>query len=102
MGKPGHFHSGITLIDDLMIRRKIIWQDGHLVRMNEKVKMVRQEAVTQEVTVRYNVFPDFLQEERIILKLIKELHTVVTTIIKVVHLVGVKLHVKMFSMVKKK
>ena len=64
--------------------------------------MIGKKAVTQQVTIRNNIFPDFIEKELVMFMLIKEHVPVVTTIIDVVHLVRVKSHVKKFSMVIKK
>ena len=54
---------------------------------NEEMKMIRQETVGKKVAMGNNEFPDFLQEERIIVPPVKKFFSVVTTIVDVVQLV---------------
>ena len=67
--------------------------------MYEEMKMIWKKTITKKIAMRNNMLTDLLQEIRIIFLVVKKLSAVVTTIIDVVHLVWVKLHVKMFSMV---
>lgn len=60
--------------------------------MDQKMKMIWHKAICQDITVRCQVLPDLGQEIIIVLFIIKETLTIVTTVIDMVNLSGFEFH----------